>query len=412
MDHADHEPADAVSRAEEEEMLINEEFTVWRKNVPYLYDMLLSHALTWPSLSVQWFPEAVRNEEAECTVQKLLLSSHTSGQEEEYLQIVTLSLPDMVSDATVRSLEDGGYGFGSSRVRISQQIPVPKEVNRARYMPGDSRFIATRTDSPEVCVYDYTKHPSFAKEASPEVVFRDHTSGGYALLWNHLKEGELLSAGYDGLICSFQLGEGETSTNQICLKEEVNDISLSQNTQTLAAALEKHGCVLLDRRDGSRKTIAPRSSVLCAEFSLADSFLLGLGTKSGSASVWDIRNEREPLHVLSEHGGEVTQIQWSPHFEHVLSTSGTDRRVRIWDLERVGATQTEEEREDGPPELLFVHGGHTDAVSDISWNPHEPWELASVAEDNVLQVWQVSREVAPDEEEEVPETSPHSSQQE
>jgi hypothetical protein len=32
---------------------------------------------------------------------------------------------------------------------------------------------------------------------------------------------------------------------------------------------------------------------------------------------------------------------------------------------------------DGPPELLFVHGGHTAKVSDFSWNPNDPWcELA------------------------------------
>ena len=30
----------------------------------------------------------------------------------------------------------------------------------------------------------------------------------------------------------------------------------------------------------------------------------------------------------------------------------------IWDLSRFDLPQTEEEKQDGPPELLFVHGGH------------------------------------------------------
>jgi histone-binding protein RBBP4 len=42
--------------------------------------------------------------------------------------------------------------------------------------------------------------------------------------------------------------------------------------------------------------------------------------------------------------------------------------------------------EDGPPELLFIHGGHTSKVSDFAWNPNDDWVCASVAEDNILQV--------------------------
>jgi hypothetical protein len=48
--------------------------------------------------------------------------------------------------------------------------------------------------------------------------------------------------------------------------------------------------------------------------------------------------------------------------------------------------QTNEDAEDGPPELLFIHGGHTSKISDFAWNPSDDWVIASVAEDNILQV--------------------------
>jgi hypothetical protein len=48
--------------------------------------------------------------------------------------------------------------------------------------------------------------------------------------------------------------------------------------------------------------------------------------------------------------------------------------------------QSPEDAEDGPPELLFIHGGHTSKVSDFAWNPQDDWVIASVAEDNILQV--------------------------
>ena len=49
--------------------------------------------------------------------------------------------------------------------------------------------------------------------------------------------------------------------------------------------------------------------------------------------------------------------------------------------------------QDGPPELLFIHGGHTAKVADFSWNANDPWVVASVAEDNVLQVWAMAQNI-------------------
>ena len=47
--------------------------------------------------------------------------------------------------------------------------------------------------------------------------------------------------------------------------------------------------------------------------------------------------------------------------------------------------QSPEDAEDGPPELLFIHGGHTAKISDFAWNGKDEWVVASVAEDNILQ---------------------------
>lgn len=62
-------------------------------------------------------------------------------------------------------------------------------------------------------------------------------------------------------------------------------------------------------------------------------------------------------------------------------------RLHVWDLSKIGEEQTAEDAEDGPPELLFIHGGHTAKISDFSWNPNEPWVICSVSEDNIMQVW-------------------------
>lgn len=70
-----------------------------------------------------------------------------------------------------------------------------------------------------------------------------------------------------------------------------------------------------------------------------------------------------------------------------------DRRLHVWDLSRIGEELSPEDAEDGPPELLFVHCGHTAKVSDFSWNGSEDWVVASVSEDNVLQIWQMAENI-------------------
>lgn len=43
-----------------EERVISEEYKIWKKNTPFLYDLVMTHALEWPSLTVQWLPDVTR----------------------------------------------------------------------------------------------------------------------------------------------------------------------------------------------------------------------------------------------------------------------------------------------------------------------------------------------------------------
>ena len=48
----------------------------------------------------------------------------------------------------------------------------------------------------------------------------------------------------------------------------------------------------------------------------------------------------------------LAQVQWSPHNETILASSGSDRRLHVWDLSKIGEEQSPEDAEDGPPELV------------------------------------------------------------
>ena len=55
-------PDDMASPEAQElqEKRINEEYKIWKKNTPFLYDMVVTHALEWPSLTVEWLPDVDR----------------------------------------------------------------------------------------------------------------------------------------------------------------------------------------------------------------------------------------------------------------------------------------------------------------------------------------------------------------
>lgn len=73
--------------------LLNEEYKIWKKNTPFLYDLVVAHALEWPSLTVEWLPVKERHEEAGYSKQQLILGTHTSEGEQNYLMRAEVALP-------------------------------------------------------------------------------------------------------------------------------------------------------------------------------------------------------------------------------------------------------------------------------------------------------------------------------
>ena len=58
-----------------EERVINEEYKIWKKNTPFLYDLVMTHALEWPSLTAQWLPDVQRPEGKDYSVHRYSLTN-------------------------------------------------------------------------------------------------------------------------------------------------------------------------------------------------------------------------------------------------------------------------------------------------------------------------------------------------
>ncbi len=126
----------------------------------------------------------------------LILGTHTSGGEPNYLMIYKVKVPS--SDINEKEeLKDS-----DNKVDVSIKINHEGEVNRARHMPQTSNIIATKTVKGEIHIFDYHKHPSKPTDSAvkPELRLTGHTEEGYGLCWSNLQKGYLISGSYDNKV--------------------------------------------------------------------------------------------------------------------------------------------------------------------------------------------------------------------
>lgn len=104
-----HDEEDNISDKEvdiKEQRVINEDYKIWKKNTPFLYDIVMTHALEWPSLTAQWLPDVVRSDSRDCSIHKILLGTHTSSNEPNYLMVADVLLPNPESEIDARKYND------------------------------------------------------------------------------------------------------------------------------------------------------------------------------------------------------------------------------------------------------------------------------------------------------------------
>jgi WD40 repeat protein len=393
--------------------VINEEYKIWRKHTPFLYDVVMTHALEWPSLTVQWLPDMIEEPGKDYSKQRVLIGTHTSDNEMNNLIIAEVRLPLQETPIDPRQYnnndgESGGFGAVAGKVEIIQQICHQGEIHKARYMPQNPDIIATKSPFPDVCVYDRTKHPTKPEKAvvaTPDITLKGHSKEGFGLSWNGLKEGHLVSGSADNLCVVWDINATAKDRSLDPLRvykghhAGVNDVSWNYTHEHMFASASDDKTVLVwDTRSADTKSAAKtisghKDAVNCVQFSPHSEFLFIAGCADGSVLLYDLRDTSKKLHSFETHQNSILSVAWAPFSESIFATSSQDRRVNVWDISRIGQELSHEETQDGPPELLFVHGGHTDNVADISWNMNDDWVMASVADDNILQIWQMAESI-------------------
>ncbi|GAB7351082.1 hypothetical protein MBLNU459_g1555t2 [Dothideomycetes sp. NU459] len=397
-----------------ENKMINEEYKIWKKNAVFLYDVMYSRALEWPTLTAQWLPDVQAVPGKNHSTHRLLIGTHTSGEAQNYLQIAQINLPNKpaanLADYDAEREELGGFGAVKEPItfNIIQKINHPGEVNKARYMPQNPNLIATMTTSGDALVFDRTKHSMTPKgpKVEAQIELKGHEQEGFGLDWNPYVEGQIATGGEDKTvriwdIQDYQKDNKTMSASRILTHHSatVNDVQFHplHGKNLLGTVSDDMTFCMMDLRNSSNSKPAIRieahgDAVNTLGFHHKHDVLFATGSADKSIGIFDMRfPEHGKIHSLEGHSDIVTKVEWHPHDPSILASSADDRRIIFWDISRAGMEQTPDDAEDGPPEMLFMHGGHTSRVSDFSWNMNDPWVMCSVAEDNLIQCWRASR---------------------
>lgn len=394
-------------KKKEEELKIVEEYKLWRKNCRYMYDFISETALTWPSLSIQWLPSGTfvnkMKDTKYGTTRNILLTTHTSGEDTDYLKLSSMQLPKSIfPDGKKMSPEE--MQTVNSRLKISKKYVQESEINRVRYMPQDPRCIATING--EGSCFVYSMDEKMGLESNTKLVH--HKENGFGLCWNPKVKGELLTSSDDHTIALWNYEKPEKAPNETEIEikptkvfsyhnDIVNDVRWHNfSVNTFGSVSDDHIFAYMDKREQkpailSRLNEQTSFNTLC--FSKFSNYLFALGGEDSNVYLYDLRNTSRQLHVMMGHQKPITNVEWDPFHENVIASSSTDRRIILWDIHKIGEEQQPDEAEDGVPELIMMHGGHTGGVNDFQFSNEIPWCIASCSDDNIVHVWKVSRKV-------------------
>jgi WD40 repeat protein len=401
-----------------EDKFINEQYKNWKVNSRFLYDVCLSHALEWPSLTVQMLPTPEGTDSKSEKERRLLLGTLTSDNEQNYVLVVKVVMPgdDYEEDeaqepATGENWQREAPNKGpKARVEILKRINHQGEVNRARYMPQKTAMFATKGPGGEVLVFDETKQPAKPPTdgaCTPLLKLTGHTKEGYGVCWNSLTAGRIVSGSDDATICTWDAEATHANSQAVeplatykGHTSVVEDVAWHTSSPSIFASVgdDKQLLIwdeLVPVRNPVQSVSGHSGEINCISFNPFNQHLLATGSADKTVALWDRRNMDAKLHSFAVHDDEISQVQWSASYATILASSSADRKIAVLDVSRIGTEQTKEEAEDGPPELLFQHGGHTSKVSDLCWspNPQDPWLVASVADNNMLQIWQMASHI-------------------
>ncbi|CAD2099234.1 chromatin assembly factor 1 subunit, putative [Plasmodium vinckei] len=405
--------------------ITHEKYIIWRRNTPFLYSSLLKHKLDWPSLTVEFI--GVENSFKSKTgyfTNKILLGTHTSNQDSEYVYIGETKSPLYSAKEDVLQYENYTGFINNKKKKRGHPLPSfeikakllhPGEVIRATHLPNNSFFIVTQTYNGNILLFDYTKHPSFPSDIAtcyPQMILKGHGSEGSGLCWN-------INKIYDN-----NIGDSKNTKNNI--KDNGNDTEntndensgeINTSNLLLASCASDGSICLWDINKGTKSNEVPRTyginkvgkgadynikiyentptlSPLCTwinkneETTLNDIFfhskfnnILGVCDDNGYMSIYDIRKKNfftKPEISYKDHNQPMNTFSFDNFSEYIFASGYSDGLISIWDMRC-------------NKESLLKIDYHTQSINRIKFCLMQSGIFGTCSDDGTACIWDMSR---------------------
>lgn len=401
------------------EKIVNEEFKIWKKTVPLLYDTIHSHAVESPPLSVQWLPGYSVSENKNFITVKFLYGTNTSQHSQDYLNLGSLDLPSTLapdfgkfsstSDSIPIPISNNGLIQNTFKVLSSWKHPG--EINRIKINDSIQKAI-TFDNKGKIHLYDCLSNSSESK-----IDFKYHKKEGYALEW--INSSQFLSGANDSQIALWDINKPSTPIQLFKSHNgTVNDLSHNFNAPSIFGSVSDDYTTQIHDIRSTDPELNPAIKIESNHVQIAAAFhpdvstLIATGGRDNIISLYDLRNTSEPVRKFYGHNESVIGIKWDSFAQpNTLVSWGLDNRVITWDLNQLDEPFTypinepqensrKKQKQIEDPCLKFIHGGHTNRVNDVDIHSKIKNLLISVGDDNMIQIWKPKTLAVEEEEEE------------
>lgn len=375
------------------ESVTSDDFKVWKKNTPYLYNTCITHILEWPTLTSQFLPYF--EEDNEFKRYKILMSAQSSTTELNSLIISKLKIPKFNEETKEFSINKNKL---SNFLKFETKINFNSEINKARYMPQNYNIIAAIDSSKNLTLLDYASIPinndiNASKKGKIEII--NGCDDNFALDFSKL-EGGILATSKDSKLRVYDFNNyNDNSSNYIEFKNDgtINDVSFHCfHKDYILSGCEEGIALLCDKRSNTVgiNLVASCNEIFSLDNSFINEYLFLVGDSIGDVKLFDLRYLKKDVNTYKYHNKGINRVSFNNYKENIFAAASADGKVSVWDISNY---DNEDNNNDIQKELIFVHGGHRAGVSDFNWSMNTEWMAVSCEEENnAIQIWEMKDE--------------------